>query len=165
MRFSFWFELRGPARLWAASIVFTVVGVFLVFGFSRFFTMGDQDAFPLLSVRIFGSVFLVLGLIVLAPMLASLFVVPVDRAAWHWWANFIGGLLGALTFAVPATLMFPIFLLAYLVRPNILFPVDSVDTTKNLGIAALFSLIGLVTLIATIVLARLKLRQDPKRED
>jgi hypothetical protein len=101
-------------------------------------------------------------------MLATLYIrrtQPDHEAVWYWWINFIGGLLGALAFAVPATLMLPIFLLAYLLQPNELFPDNSTTTAKNLAIAALFTVVGIITLTATVYLARLKLHQEPKRDE
>jgi len=167
MRWSFWIELRGPARLWAASITFTILGAAIAIVLPRLFSDTNQDPSVSLAMRILGWTLFVLGLVVLLPMLATLYIrrsQPEQEAVWHWWINFIGGLLGALAFAAPATFMLPIFFLAYLLRPNALFPADSTDTTKNLGIAALFSVVGIVSLLATIFLAREKLKQETKRE-
>lgn len=162
---SFWIELRGPARLWAASIGFTTVGALIACVLPRFLPAIGQDAIASFAINALGWTFLVLGLLVLMPMLATLYVrrrQPEQEAVWHWWINFIGGLAGALAFAVPATLMFPVFLVAYLTRPNALFP-DAAVAANNLWIAALFSVIGLVVSVPIYFLARLKLREEPKR--
>ena len=125
-----------------------------------------RDPLGLIAVQLLGWTFLLLGLLVLLPMLFTLHIRRSDRErerVWHWWINFIGGLAGALVFAVPATLIFPMMWFGYLTRPNILFPAG-VDPAKNLWLGALFSLVGLVTLAATGLIARLKLRQeDPRR--
>lgn len=168
MRWSFWIELRGPARLWAASITFTILGAVIALVLPGLFSAANQDPLASIAMGILGWTLSVLGLVVLLPMVATLYIrrtQPEQEAVWHWWVNFIGGLLGALAFAVPATLALPIFIAAYLVRPNALFPSDSTDTTKNLGIAALFSVVGIVSLLATIFLAREKLKQETKREN
>ena len=94
-------------------------------------------------------------------MLATLFfhrTQPEREAVWHWWINFIGGLAGALVFAVPATLMFPVFLIAYLTRPNALVPNDAV-AANNLWLAVLFSVIGLAVLALLFFVGRKMVRE------
>ena len=168
MIWSFWIELRGPAKLWTASMTFTLLGPAIALVLPRYLPQVEQD--PILSVAIgaLGWVLLALGLIVLLPMLATLYIRatrPERERVWLWWINFIGGVCGALTFAIPAALMLPAFSLAYLVRPNALFPDADPNAAHNLAIAALFSAIGLVVLLAVVFLARATLRQNPKRRD
>jgi hypothetical protein len=161
----FWIELRGPARLWAASIGFAIVGMLIAFVLPRHLPEIAQDAIGSFAIPALGWTFLLLGLLVLLPMLATLYLRvrhPEQEAVWHWWINFIGGLAGALAFAIPAALMFPIFALGYLMRPNVLIPTDAV-AANNLGIAALFSVIGVIVLVPVYFLTRLKLREHPKR--
>lgn len=158
MRWSFWIELQGAARLWVASTVFIIVGALIAFGVPLIMQPTQDRDLALPSMRVLGGVFIILGLAVFLPMLISLFVVAERREQWHWWINFIGGLLGALTFAVPATLMFPVFLIAYLTRPNALVPNDAV-ASNNLSIAALFSVIGVVVLVAVFFLGRKIVRE------
>jgi len=163
--FSFWIELRGPVKLWTVSIVFVIVGALIACVLPRYFPAVEQDAIASFALKALGWTFLGLGLLVLVPMLGTLYVRatrPGQEEVWHWWINFIGGLAGALLFAVPATLMFPVFFAAYLARPNVLFPDDAV-AANNLWIAALFSVIGLAALALICFLARLKLRENPKR--
>ncbi len=168
MRSGFWIELRGPARLWAASITFTILGAAIAFFLPGLFFAANEDPLLSIAMRIFGWTVFALGLVVFLPMLATLYVrikQPDQETIWHWWINFVGGLLGALAFAIPATLMLPVFLAAYLVRPNILFPTEGSKSVENLGLATLFSVVGILTLFATVWLARLKLREDPKRDE
>ena len=163
--FSFWIELRGPLKLWVASVCFTLLGALIAFYLPRYFPVIEHDVVGLFAIRALGWTFLGLGMLVLAPMLATLYLrarQPEREAIWHWWINFIGGLAGALAFAIPATLMFPVFFIAYLKRPNILIPDDAV-AANNLWIAALFSIIGLAVLALIRFLARLKLREDRSR--
>ena len=168
MIWGFWIELRGPARLWTASIGFTLVGSAIVVVLPRYLPAVEQDPVAAIAIGALGWAFVVLGLIVLLPMLATLYVRarrPERERVWFWWINFIGGLCGALTFAIPAALMLPLFSLAYLMRPNALFPAGDANPAHNLCIAALFSLIGLITLAATVFLARATLRENPRRRD
>ena len=168
MIWGFWIQLRGPARLWAASITFTLLGSVMIDVLPRYLPAIEQDPIGSVAIGGLGWACLVLGLIVLLPMLATLYIRvtrPERERVWFWWINFIGGLCGALTFAIPAALMLPLFSLAYLMRPNALFPAGDANPAHNLGIAALFSVIGLVVLAATMFLARASLRENPKRRD
>lgn len=158
MGFGFWIELRGPAKLWVASIVFIVIGALIAFGVPVIVQPTQDRDLILLLLRVLGGTFIVLGFAVLLPMLATLFIAKEHRENWHWWINFLGGLLGALAFAVPATLMFPVFFIAYLTRPNALVPNDAV-AANNLGVAALFSVIGMVVLALLFFLGRKIVRE------
>lgn len=163
--FSFWIELRGPTKLWAGSVLFVLLGALIAFYFPHYFPAVEQDVVGSLAVRALGWTFLGLGVLVLVPMLATLYVrarQPGREANWYPWINFVGGLAGALAFAMPATLMFPVFFAAYLTRPNALIPSDAV-AANNLWVAALFSVIGLAALVLIYILVRLKLRAQPQR--
>ena len=165
MVFGFWINLRGPARLWVASIGFLLTGSLILFGLPRLLPAVELEAVGSFAFGTLGWTFISLGLLVLLPMLITLTFrsrQPEREAAWHWWINFIGGLAGALAFAIPATLMFPIFLLAYAMRPNVLFASEAV-VANNLWIAALFSVLGVATLVAIRFLFRIKMREHPKR--
>lgn len=158
MRWSFWYELRGPAKLWVASTVFIIIGALIAFVVPDVAKpTQDRDAVVLL-LRLLGGAFIILGLAVFLPMLISVFIAAERREQWHWWINFIGGFLGALMFAVPATLMFPVFFIAYLTRPNTLVPNDAA-AANNLGISALFSVIGLVVLTFLFFVGRKIVRE------
>jgi hypothetical protein len=160
----FWYEFRGPARLWAASIVFTALGPALAFELPSRVPELVRDPLGAVALQVLGWTFLLLGLLVLLPMLVTLYIRKQDRereAVWHWWINFIGGLAGALVFAVPATLTLPLMLLAYSTRPNLLFPAE-VAPAHNLWLAGLFSVTGAASLALTVFIARHKLREDPR---
>ena len=160
----FWYQFRGPARLWAASIVFTALGAALVFWLPARVPELVRDPLAAVALPVLGWTFLLLGLLVLLPMLVTLNIRRQDRereAVWHWWINFIGGLAGALVFAVPATLTLPLMLLAYSARPNLLFPAG-VAPAPNLWLGVLFSLTGVASLVLTVFIARLKLREDAR---
>ncbi len=159
MRWSFWIELREAAKLWVASTGFLIVGALIAFALPNVVQPSEQSReAALFALRALGGTFILLGFAVFLPMLASLFFAPEQRETWHWWINFIGGLLGALAFAVPAALMFPVFFFAYLMRPNVLVPNDAV-ATNNLGIAALFSVIGLAVLALLFFVGRKMVRE------
>lgn len=151
-------------QLWVASISFTLIGALLLFVFPRYTPGLAADPIGAVAIFALGVAFLALGLLVLVPMLVSLYVArrhPGDEVRWHWWSNFIGGIAGALVFAVPATLMLPGFAIAYLMRPNVLFP-PGVSPAKHLWLAALFTVLGVLTLVATWFLARMRLREKDR---
>jgi hypothetical protein len=162
---SFWIELRGATKLWVASIFFTLLGALLAWSLPDYFPAIGQDPIASMAIRVLGWTFIGLGLLVLVPMLATLYVRarhPGQEANWYEWINFFGGLAGALAFAIPATLMFPVFLWAYFGRPNVLFP-DEAAAANNLWIAALFSVIGAAVLALLCFLLWPRLRKKAMR--
>ena len=165
MSWGYRIELRGPAKLWTASIVFTALGLVIALWLPRHFRLGEADPIAAFAIGALGWAFLVLGLAILVPMLATLYLrrrQPGQEPAWHSWINFIGGLLGALIFAIPATLMLPVFLIAYLARPNALFRAEETNTAQNFGLAAVFSILGLASLGLIGFAARTTLRRNRK---
>ena len=161
---SFWIEFRGATRLWVASVVFVLLGLMFLLLAPDLFESAPNPL-GVIAIRVLGWTFLGLGLLVLLPMLATIYVArkhPGRDAVWRWWINLIGGAAGALAFAVPATLMFPVFVVAYLGRPNALFPRDD---ASDLWVGALFSILGVGTLAALWFLIRLKLRNETRRDE
>ncbi len=139
---SWYREFRGAAAYWIASLVFVLVGaVFTAVG-----ALADP-AFLLVGVP-----FLLLGLFVLALLIYSLFLKlkhPERYHTWLWWINFVGGLSGALLFAVPSTFALPILLLA------------DVDADV-MWIGALFSAIGVITCVVVAWIAARQFRNRPR---
>jgi hypothetical protein len=88
---------------------------------------------------------------------------PEYRDAWYWWGNFIGPLLAVGLFAVPATLAFPLLLVAYLLRPNVFFPASSPDVANNLIVGLIFSVIGCLCLALMYFVGRSRSRHRPRR--
>ena len=128
------YALKEAAVFWIAALVFILAG-------------GAFTAVGALVKRFFlliGIPFLSLGVFILILLIYSLYLKlahPENYYAWLWWVNFIGGLVGALTFALPSTLALPILLLAG-------------TTGKNILIGALFSVIGMGTLVVIWFVAR-----------
>jgi hypothetical protein len=135
-------ELKGAAAFWLASLVFIVVG-------GAFVAVGVLAE----SVFVFiGIPFLGLGLLILSLMVGSLYIKvkrPENYGTWLWWVNFVGGLLGALLFAVPSSLALPLLLL-----------LDMGD--EALWIGALFSLIGVAVIAVVVLIARKQYRERPR---
>jgi hypothetical protein len=161
MRWSFYFTLRGRAMAFAVAVVFILValGIFALAPAPVESALNTEIA--LWSIRLLGAVFMVLGLGALVLAGGDVYFEhtnPAARTHWFWRGNFLLGILGALCFAVPATLLFPIFLLAYLLGPNLLFP-PNVDPTNNLIVSLIFTIIGIVCLVALYVIARSIYRQ------
>jgi hypothetical protein len=100
-------------------------------------------------VRLLGAVFLLIGSVVL-----TLTVLDLPTYLVHT----IGGALGALSFGIPATFVLPGLMLAHTMRPNMFFLVDDAFGLENWLTGGLFTVLGIVTTVATIILARYQLK-------
>ena len=135
-------ELKGAAAFWVAALVFILAG-------------GAFTAVGVLLEKFFlfiGIPFLALGVFVLLLLVYSLYLKlahPENYQAWLWWVNFIGGMAGALTFALPSTLALPILLLMEMDGQAIL-------------IGTLFSVIGLGMLVGIWFVARKQYTGRPR---
>ncbi len=135
-------ELEGAAAFWIAAILFILVG-------GAFTAVGVEIEGAFLII---GVPFLALGLLILPLLIYSLylkFAQPENYKTWLWWVNFIGGLAGALTFAVPSTLALPILLLA-----------EMEDEALLIGVG--FSVVGLAVTIGVWFVARKQYRERPR---
>lgn len=151
------FHLRGPARLWVASSVFCLLGI-LMAGSAGLIVPAEpaEDAAIVKAVLwILGGVFFGLGLFTLGRLAIGRYleqVSPQNLPVFHWWVNLAGGLLGALVFAIPASLAYPLILM---------IP-DDPQADKNRLIGLLFSLLGVVVLLATVAAAWVMIRNRPR---
>ncbi|MFZ5918745.1 MAG: hypothetical protein ACOYZ7_17555 [Chloroflexota bacterium] len=140
--FSWYHEFRGAARFWIAALVFALAGIT--------FTVVGALVEPFFLF--IGLPFLGLGLLILALLVYGLNLKrqnPERYPIWLWWVNFIGGLAGALVFAAPSTLALPILLL--------------VDVpSETIWIGALFSVIGIVTLVIITLIAKWQYGKRPR---
>ena len=164
MLLGFWISFTLRARLWIASSVFALVGMALIVVLPQSLPSLQDELIARWAVTALGWTFLLLGAAVLIPMMLSLRIArkqPGREEQWHRWINLLGGLAGALAFAIPASVMFPVFAIAYIQRPNVLFAVGA--GTSNLWVAALFSFLGVIVLAATYFLARSQIRRQRGR--
>lgn len=135
-------ELKGAAAFWIAATLFILVG-------GAFTAVGVEIEGAFLII---GVPFLALGLLILPLLFYSLYLKsahPENYQTWLWWVNFVGGLAGALTFAVPSTLALPILLLAEM-------------EDEALLIGAGFSVVGLAVTIGVWFVARKQYRERPR---
>lgn len=135
-------ELRGATAYWVASLIFALVG-------AAFTATGVLVApfFLLLGIP-----FLCLGVFILLAMLFSVYlkrVHPERYSIWLWWVNFIGGLFGALLFAVPSTFALPILLLVG-------------TSSETIWIGVLFSAVGAIALVAVVLIGFWQYRKRPR---
>lgn len=100
-------------------------------------------------VRLLGGVFLLIGVVVLALTIGG---VP-DHVV-----HTVGGTLGALSFGLPASLVLPGLWLAHRWRPNLFFGADDAFGPDQWLLGGIFTVLGLVTVVATFFLARYQLR-------
>ncbi len=116
----------------------------------RWYIKGDHDAaMAVLILRILAAIFGLIGGTVLVMTLMK-----VDDKK----INLIGGVMGALSFGLPATFVLPGLLLAYANRPNILFTANDVFGTTNWVLGSIFSVCGVITCIGTWFLYRYQSR-------
>lgn len=106
----------------------------------------DPDLVSAMSVlRILAFVFGGIGLTVLILMIKGVDENVVSR---------IGGLLGALSFGIPATFAYPLLYLAFRYRPNFVFAQNDPFDVGPWYIMAIFTILGVLTTIGTFALYR-----------
>ena len=141
-RKDWYYELQGAAAYRIAALLFILIGgAFTAAG------VWVEEIF-----LIIGLPFLCLGALVLILLIYSRYLKlgqPENYKTWLWWVNFIGGLTGALTFAIPSTLALPILLL-----------VEMDDEALLIG--AGFSIVGLAVTTGVWFVARKQYRERPR---
>ena len=75
---------------------------------------------------------------------------------WHRWVSFVGGVAGALLFAIPSTLSLPLLWVLGRRDEPVLFP-EIGQSAQDLWIGAGFSLLGLLVLGAIVLVGRAQL--------
>lgn len=114
------------------------------------FVQDDKDLVVVFWItRILGLVFGGIGLAILGMKLNGIDDEVISR---------IGGLIGALTYAIPASFVLPGLWLAYGLRPNWLFATDATFGFDQWLIGSIFSVTGLLALVGTIALYRYQAR-------
>lgn len=114
------------------------------------FVMGDKDLVVVLwTLSLLGIVFGGIGLAVLGMKLGGMDDDVISR---------IGGLIGALTYAIPATFVLPGLYVGYRLRPNGLFSVDAMFGAKEWLLGSIFTITGLITLVVTLAVYRYQAR-------
>lgn len=107
--------------------------------------------------RLLGLVCLLVGVPVLVMCIISLFIrfaSPANLETWHWWTNFIGGMTGALSFALPSALIYPIFLF--------LPPAIREELGRRPFGLVVFTAVGIAVGVAVFFVARAQLRERPR---
>ena len=164
--FRFYVNLRERPATWGMSIIFIIVGGIIFFFLPAIVGSGPDRNIALWLIRILGGVFLGLGGLTFLWLAGDLYLKyrhSEQRENWYWWGSFVGPLLAAGLFAVPATLMFPLMLLAYLFSPNLFFPANSPNVANNLVVGLIFSVAGLLSLGLMYLVGRTMYRKRPHR--
>jgi len=161
----FYVEIRGRAAIWIGGLLFTLVGSVITFLAPQFLqSTQDASAVRLILVGL-GGIFLLFGLGSLGVGVGDLVLSrtnPTARRQWMWWGNFLLGIGAAAVFAVPSSLAFPLLLVAYLLRPNAIFPSPLPDANGNLTVGLIFTLVGFLTLAMIVWVARVALKSRPR---
>jgi hypothetical protein len=145
----FYVSIAGRPVNWIVSVVFMLVGLVIVLALApNIEPMPDRDGIVLI-VRVFGGVFFFLGLLIFVGTVVDLALAgqdPARRERWYSRSTALIALFAAGLFAVPATLAFPLLLVAYIVRPTAYYASDSPDMLHNLMVGLIFSIAGLLSL-------------------
>jgi len=170
VRYSWHWGRTSPTGAWIAGAVFFVTGLVMGIAVPAWLT-GGSDGLPTtaaleaaLLFRITGWTFTGLGSLVLGLMTIGLWIGvhgPDRLRVWHWWVGFVGGLVGALLFAVPAVLAYP-FLYYMGRRPAGALFSDMGRSPEDMWTGALFSALGVVVLLVLVPLARHRVRGRPR---
>ena len=162
-RFSVW--IGGRTGNWIAGSVFAAVGLIFLLVAPQWTGSGPDAATGATVLRALGGFFAGLGLLVLGWLLVDLWLGAKDsprRHVWYWWGAFLMPMLAAAAFSVPATLVLPAFVVAYLARPDFVFPAGQPVTANNFWIGALFSVCGVLGLVLMYFVGRAALRDRPR---
>jgi hypothetical protein len=160
--FGFYIRIGGRPGAWIAGAVFALVGGALLFGAPALAGSSVDAATTMTVMRVLGGTFAVLGLVILAWVAGDSFLAnfaPEKQESWNWWGSLLAPMLAAALFSVPSALMLPAFLIAFLLRPDFLFPAGAPIEAGNFLVAALFSGLGLLGLLLMFVIARSALRE------
>jgi hypothetical protein len=110
------------------------------------FVKDDKDLMTVFWItRILGFLFAGIGLAVLGMKLKGMDDEAISR---------IGGLIGALTYSIPASVVLPGMWAAFQMRPNWMFESDATFGFDEWMIGSIFTATGLIGLVASIALYR-----------
>lgn len=135
------------------SIVFTLVGIALFFlpwvvGLPVF-GGSSEDGVAAFAVWFLAAVFFGIGVTLLVLRARGVDPEVMSR---------IGGLMGALAFGIPSTVVFPLLWLAHQNRPNAFFGAEDAFGPDQYVIGGIFSLLGVLVTCASIALYRYQAR-------
>lgn len=132
------YVFQGAARNWFVGIIFFLVGIGLGIG-AYFIPLEPSDEIARWALWFLSAVFGIIGGAILIMMSRGGNVQDIST---------IGGLMGALSYGLPATC----------VLPGLLVYFQGKLTTEQWILGAIFSITGIITTIASIALARYQLR-------
>lgn len=150
---------------WWAGGFFAAIGLIFL-GIPFLLSAAATDAGSAIGVlRALGAAFLGLGGVILLMWPIGREIeraLPQNAPVWEWWVNFVGGVLGAALFAIPATLLVPLMLLLYFDRPNWAYPDPDAGLWPNGYLGLLFGGAGLISLVALVLMGRTSYKSRPR---
>lgn len=116
----------------------------------RWYVKADQSMIAALwIVKILAIIFFGIGMTILGLTFAGVDDAVVQR---------VGGMLGALSFAVPSIFALPALYYAYLKRPNVFFDEHAVFGAESWIIGGIFTFLGVLVFIVSLLLYRYQAR-------
>ncbi|QQR60559.1 hypothetical protein IPH19_04075 [Candidatus Uhrbacteria bacterium] len=152
------FQVDGQARdystsLWSSRSTYAEgesVTIVTDSNTQDWYIKADQDMkVAIWILRLIAIIFFLIGVTVL---LLTVFCFP------DYLVHTIGGSIGALSFGLPATFALPGLLFAHRTRPNVFFGANDPLGSDTWLIGGIFTALGVLTTIATIILARYQLK-------
>lgn len=123
------------------------------------FRIADNTALQSLPLifRFIGVIFFMIGFPILCMTIISVVIAVTSKdniETWYWWINFVGGIMGALSFALPSAFIYPLFFLV---------PSHIRDTMKNPHIILpVFTILGIIVGVLVFLVGRSQFRSRPR---
>lgn len=121
-------RLSSASSDWLVSIIFLMTGLLILLLVPWIVRPGPDHDTVVLLIQILGGVLILVGTIILLWIIGGAYFsnyFPQYTDSWYYYGRVIGASVAAALFAIPATLTFPFLLLAYAVRPNVIFATDA----------------------------------------
>jgi hypothetical protein len=152
------FQVEGQGRTYATSLWSSrsayaegeSVTIVTDSNTQNWYVEADQDMkVAIWILRLIAIIFFLIG--------STVFLLTIFRFP-DYLVHTIGGAMGALSFGVPATFALPALLFAHSKRPNIFFGANDPVGSETWFIGGIFTALGLITIVATGILARYQLK-------
>lgn len=144
------------------GVVFAIVGGAIGIGVPLMLRAVGEDGPYIIGIRLFGGLFLALGLFFFGLGLLPLFTTnPWNRKVLRWWGTVLGAMAGAASFAILATAQLPCWVFLNFVRKDLTEELYEVFAEWSFVQPLSFAL-GLLTFAGMYFIGRSLLRKRPR---